>query len=79
MVAIRMRESCSDEVVAGWRCLLCGEAIDPGIEANRRGHRQPIPSRAGLPEVAVTTTDGFSASPPTVERGCVTLAKETEP
>lgn len=22
--------------VKGWRCLLCGEATDPGIEANRK-------------------------------------------
>lgn len=35
MVVNRMQESSSSDAVVGWRCLLCGESIDPGIEANR--------------------------------------------
>lgn len=33
----------------GWRCLLCGEMMDPGIAANRHGHQDPIKNRARPP------------------------------
>ena len=49
MVAIRMKETMSGESVSGWRCLLCGEATDSGIEANRKGHQEPDAERARLP------------------------------
>jgi hypothetical protein len=29
----------------GWRCLFCGEIIDPLILENRRSHRGPIQSK----------------------------------
>jgi hypothetical protein len=31
----------------GWRCLLCGEVIDAGIDANRKGLPVPTRSRRG--------------------------------
>ncbi len=31
--------------LAGWRCLLCGEVIEPGITANRIGHHEPVRDR----------------------------------
>lgn len=49
MMTINMKETASGDTVSGWRCLLCGEAIDPGITANRKGHREPMPSRARPP------------------------------
>ena len=49
MIAIRMKETMSSESVSGWRCLLCGETTDSGIEKNRQGHREPEPIRARLP------------------------------
>ncbi len=49
MIMNRMRESASADAVPGWRCLLCGEATDPGIEANRVSHCHPVRSRARLP------------------------------
>jgi hypothetical protein len=41
MVPTRMKETMSGDSVSGWRCLLCGEATDFGIEANRKGHQEP--------------------------------------
>ena len=35
--------------IVGWRCLLCGEATDPGIEANRTSHLYPARNRARVP------------------------------
>lgn len=49
MIKILMKEPSSPDTVAGWRCLLCGETTDPGIEANRVNHCPPVPSRARLP------------------------------
>lgn len=31
--------------LAAWRCLLCGEVIEPGITANRIGHHEPTRDR----------------------------------
>ncbi len=56
MVPVRMKETGSSETVSGWRCLLCGEATDPGIEANRKGHHEPIRSRARLPGAVVAVS-----------------------
>lgn len=57
MMAIKMKEAASGDSAPGWRCLLCGETVDPGIEANRTRHGEPtrslarppgsVPSRAG--------------------------------
>ncbi len=30
----------------GWRCLLCGEILDPVIATNRRSHPTPLLGRA---------------------------------
>ncbi len=50
MITIWMKELWNgDAAVTGWRCLLCGEASDPVIEANRRKHYQPLKSRARVP------------------------------
>lgn len=49
MVTVLMNEQSGSDTVAGWRCLLCGEAIDPGIEGNRMSHDQPLRSRARVP------------------------------
>jgi hypothetical protein len=49
MMTIRMREAGGGDAVSGWRCLLCGEATDPGIEANRKAHGEPIRNRARPP------------------------------
>lgn len=50
MVAVLMRDLGGGEAaVSGWRCLLCGEAIDPGIEANRASHDRPARNRARVP------------------------------
>lgn len=34
---------------SGWRCLLCGEVTDAGIEANREYRREPRRSGARPP------------------------------
>ncbi len=49
MVAISMKELLSGDSVSGWKCMLCGEATDAGIEANRKGHQEPDTERARLP------------------------------
>ena len=53
MMTIRMKEAGSGDTASGWRCLLCGEAIDPGIEANRKAHVEPIRCRARPPGTAL--------------------------
>ncbi len=30
----------------GWRCLTCGEVLDPVITQNRQSHREPLIGRA---------------------------------
>jgi ABC-type ATPase with predicted acetyltransferase domain len=49
MITIWMEELSSPDAVAGWRCLLCGEVLDLGIEANRTSHCPPVRSRARVP------------------------------
>lgn len=49
MTSISMEEPSSADVMVGWHCLLCGETIDPGIEANRVNHCPPVRSRARVP------------------------------
>lgn len=52
MVTIKLEDAQSSSSYAsssGWQCLLCGEVIDPGIKANRKGHREPVRTRARLP------------------------------
>lgn len=48
LIAVQMRDM-GQPPVFGWRCLLCGARTDPGTEANRMNHSQPIRSRARLP------------------------------
>lgn len=49
MIEVDMRELSSQDCISGWRCLLCGETTDSGIEANRMSHGQPSRNRARLP------------------------------
>ena len=49
MIATQLNELCFSHTVDGWRCLLCGESIDPVIEVNRTGHAFPVQSRARVP------------------------------
>jgi hypothetical protein len=49
MITIQMEELSSAGQVSGWRCLVCGETTDPGIEANRASHCPPVRSRARVP------------------------------
>ena len=49
MVTTQVNEPWSSVMVDGWRCLLCGENIDPVIEVNRMGHAPPVQSRARVP------------------------------
>lgn len=49
MIAVDLRDVSSQNTVPGWRCLLCGETTDSGIEANRVSHCPPIRSRARVP------------------------------
>ena len=49
MIAVQMQDILSQKRVSGWRCLLCGEATDPGIAANRVSHSFPTKSRARVP------------------------------
>ena len=49
MITTQLRELWSSNMVDGWRCLLCGENIDPVIEDNRTGHFPPVQNRARVP------------------------------
>ena len=49
MIEVDLRELSSQDCVSGWRCLLCGETTDSGIEANRQSHGQPSRNRARVP------------------------------
>jgi len=49
MIAVQMKDVSSQDTASGWRCLICGETTDPGIEANRLGHCPPSRSRARVP------------------------------
>ncbi len=49
MISTRMKEAMSGDTAFGWRCLLCGETTDAGIEKNRQNHREPDRVRARLP------------------------------
>ena len=44
MVVIQLEDAMSTaggHSLYGWRCLLCGEVLDSGIEGNRKGHARP--------------------------------------
>jgi hypothetical protein len=48
MVPVRLEETAgatSGSFLTGWRCLQCGEVLDPVIEANRKSKTQPSQSR----------------------------------
>ena len=49
MITIWLQELSGPDAVEGWRCLLCGEVLDLGIEANRTSHCPPVQSRARVP------------------------------
>lgn len=49
MIVDRMKESSGSDAVVGWRCLLCGESTDPGIEANRMSPLPSVRTRARVP------------------------------
>jgi hypothetical protein len=49
MVTNRLEELWSSDTVNGWRCLLCGENIDPVIQVNRTRHVRRVRSRARVP------------------------------
>jgi hypothetical protein len=49
MVKITLEDvggSTTRDTFFGWQCLLCGEIIDPGIVANRKGHQEPTRNRS---------------------------------
>ena len=56
MIATHMRDPSSPDIVSGWRCLLCGETTDPGIEANRVSHCYPVRSGARVPGTPTATS-----------------------
>ena len=31
---------------SGWRCIICGEILDPVISANRQSHQEPLLGRS---------------------------------
>ncbi len=43
-------EDVADEAGAmkfsGWRCIICGEILDPVISANRQSHHEPLLGRS---------------------------------
>jgi len=42
MVTIRLEDAeSSTRCYSGWQCLLCGDVVDSGIKANRKGHHEP--------------------------------------
>lgn len=49
MVPMWMGDVLGDGFAQGWRCLLCGEATDPGIEANRKNPPLLVKGRPRLP------------------------------
>lgn len=49
MVITRLDELWSASTVNVWRCLLCGENVDPVIQRHRSGHVRRIQSRAHVP------------------------------
>ena len=48
MVAIRLEDQGSTtlrEPLLGWRCLMCGNVLDPTIVANRQAQQKPFAKR----------------------------------
>lgn len=56
MVEIDMSDLSSQYRVSGWRCLLCGEMTDSGIEINRTKNDSPSQHRPRVPGTPVTRT-----------------------
>ncbi len=55
MVTTRLEDAGSSTLCfPGWQCLLCGEVIDSGIDANRKGLHVPTLSRGGRPRYGVS-------------------------
>jgi hypothetical protein len=66
MVTIRLDDagsSPSREPVTGWHCVLCGEAIDPGIEDNRKGHVEPRRNGPRPPGTPAASARGHDRRP----------------
>jgi len=62
MVTIRLEDvESSTRCYSGWQCLLCGDVVDSGIKANRKGHPEPRRDRTrrryGI-ELAASTSSG---------------------
>lgn len=52
MVSVRLEDANGPtrrDPLVGWRCLQCGEVLDPLIVTNRRSPQHPIKNRARLP------------------------------
>ena len=49
MIITQFKDLWGSGPVDGWRCLLCGENMDPVIKGNRTGHAPPVQSRARVP------------------------------
>ncbi len=61
MVTSRLEDvggSTEFEPLSGWHCLQCGEVIDPGIEANRKDHREPRRNLARPPGTVPAGSSG---------------------
>ena len=67
---IDLMESAESMWMAGWRCLNCGNVLDPVMERNRRGQgvaavvstaRVPGPNRIGAQEEEVDVIAGVAA------------------
>ena len=41
-----LRDDTGSLYFKGWRCITCGEVLDPLILINRAGHREPLSGRA---------------------------------
>ena len=61
MVAVNLDDAdgpTHQQLLAGWRCLQCGEVVDPVIMQNRRTPHHPSKNRARLPCGVVTGPGG---------------------
>lgn len=63
---VDLMESAESMWIAGWRCLNCGNVLDPVVERNRRGQgmavavstaRVPVPNRIVAQEEVDTIAD----------------------
>jgi hypothetical protein len=67
MTIVRLEDagsSTSCEAFSGWRCLLCGEVLEPGITANRKVCRQPKRNLARPPGTLLPGARGLKRNKP---------------